>query len=265
MFTLLAQEDAVQRDTAQVLEFEEFAAMWKNWKAFDFYATLGISPPCVPRKIRKAYHALAMLCHPDKQAQTTDPAKLKTREDFATINCAYECLKGPWKGWYDKVWKKLHESGHRAANAKAANLERHSEASLRATPESPGAEPAAAANADERDGCREIEAMAKTLTRFCQIYKKELATGRLEPGAFDEVRVMLDDGPALRSVVNEARKRIAAMEAAPRTHGSLNDAVEFGKNAGLPHKELAPVESSATIGKRIAEQHISTEAAEIYK
>ncbi len=53
------------------------------------YSVLGVSPTATESEIKKAFHKLALLFHPDK---VPEEDKIKTEEKFKLINTAYSIL-----------------------------------------------------------------------------------------------------------------------------------------------------------------------------
>ena len=58
----------------------------------DPYKILGVKKDADARAIKKAYHKLALKCHPDK-----NPDDPKAEESFKEVNSAYEILNDPKK------------------------------------------------------------------------------------------------------------------------------------------------------------------------
>ena len=58
----------------------------------DLYAVLGIEPTATEEDIKKAYRKLALICHPDKHASSTEDAKLAASRKFQQVGFAYAVL-----------------------------------------------------------------------------------------------------------------------------------------------------------------------------
>ena len=66
-----------------------------------YYDVLNVSPSSTQTEIRKAYHKLAIQCHPDKVKDDGDDANAQGKEKeektelFKKISVAYTCLSDP--------------------------------------------------------------------------------------------------------------------------------------------------------------------------
>ena len=92
----------------------------------DPYAILGVSRTATAAEIRRAYHRLALLTHPDKLPPSTDAAsRASSEERFKLVNSAYEVLIHPDKrAAYDS-------GGCRAGSAWEAAYQRSSRDTFR--------------------------------------------------------------------------------------------------------------------------------------
>ncbi|KAB5539441.1 DnaJ domain-containing protein [Coniochaeta sp. 2T2.1] len=61
----------------------------------DHYAILGVPSTANPVEIRKAYHRLALIHHPDKKQATTSANPNDPAREFRLIHSAYEILSNP--------------------------------------------------------------------------------------------------------------------------------------------------------------------------
>lgn len=78
----------------------------------NYYEVLGVSKSSTSSEIKKAYHKLAMVYHPDKNASDKDAEK-----KFKEINEAYDVLKDPEKkNLYDQVGHENFTSSGGGAN-----------------------------------------------------------------------------------------------------------------------------------------------------
>jgi hypothetical protein len=63
----------------------------------DYYEILGVSPEASQEEIKKAYHDLAQIYHPDKYSTSLESVRQRAQEKMKEINQAYEILSDPEK------------------------------------------------------------------------------------------------------------------------------------------------------------------------
>lgn len=77
-----------------------------NWE--DYYQILGVDSEAGLEQIRRAYRALVMDYHPDRQTGATDAVRRLAEDKLKEINRAYEVLSDPQKrrryhaGWFPR-------------------------------------------------------------------------------------------------------------------------------------------------------------------
>src|SRR5688572_6389423 len=91
----------------------------------DYYSLLGVTRDADPAAIRKAYHRLAMLHHPDR-----NPGDDKAAERFRLIHEAYQVLSNPSrKAAYDRPFSTFYETFRESYSLQAfldARVDRYS-------------------------------------------------------------------------------------------------------------------------------------------
>jgi len=58
-----------------------------------YYTVLGVSSNATDAEIKKAYRKLAMECHPDRCANSTEEIRKHANDRFREVNKAYEAVK----------------------------------------------------------------------------------------------------------------------------------------------------------------------------
>lgn len=58
-----------------------------------YYSVLGISSDATDADVKKAYRKLAMECHPDRCANSSEQVRKRANERFCEVNRAYEAMK----------------------------------------------------------------------------------------------------------------------------------------------------------------------------
>jgi hypothetical protein len=59
-----------------------------------YYSVLGVSSNATDAEIKKAYRKLAMECHPDRCANSSEDIRKHANDRFREVNMAYEAVKG---------------------------------------------------------------------------------------------------------------------------------------------------------------------------
>jgi len=87
----------------------------------DHYSALEVPAPAPHEEVRKAYHRLSLLLHPDKQASATPAAASATAARFQRVQAAWEVLgDAARRAEYDAV---RQTSAVRSANAADVDLD----------------------------------------------------------------------------------------------------------------------------------------------
>jgi len=76
----------------------------KRAKRKDFYKILGVQKDATESEIKKSYRKLALKCHPDRHANSSEEEKKAAENTFRDVNHAYEVLSDPKK-------KKMYDDG----------------------------------------------------------------------------------------------------------------------------------------------------------
>lgn len=58
-----------------------------------YYSVLGVSSKATDAEVKKAYRKLAMECHPDHYANSSEEVRKHANERFREVNKAYEAVK----------------------------------------------------------------------------------------------------------------------------------------------------------------------------
>lgn len=58
-----------------------------------YYSVLGVSSSATDAEVKKAYRKLAMECHPDRCANSSEKVRKRANERFCEVNKAYEAVK----------------------------------------------------------------------------------------------------------------------------------------------------------------------------
>lgn len=58
-----------------------------------YYSVLGVSSAATDAEVKKAYRKLAMECHPDRYANSSEKDRIRANERFCEVNKAYEAVK----------------------------------------------------------------------------------------------------------------------------------------------------------------------------
>jgi predicted Zn-dependent protease with MMP-like domain len=61
----------------------------------DYYARLGAAPDAAPDELRRAYHRLVKLWHPDRYTSAPDPLRARAERRMRQLNEAYDTLSDP--------------------------------------------------------------------------------------------------------------------------------------------------------------------------
>jgi DnaJ-domain-containing protein 1 len=58
-----------------------------------YYSVLGVSSNATDVEVKKAYRKLAMECHPDRYANSSEEVRKRANKKFCEVNKAYEAVK----------------------------------------------------------------------------------------------------------------------------------------------------------------------------